>query len=392
MKNETVKEAEIVIINDNNLGFLGGERESQLIIINGASKKHKIAVIQPGEFNEKIDNVDFYWRTKCKRMKELIKNPFAFLGYMFKIAALIEKINPKIIHSNSQVSFFIVSMLKRFRMISRKITLVHTDRGLYTKYNSFFRNLFHFSFKYLDVLVTTTDFNKQSWVEANEKKKISLEYRVIYNTAGEIYESIDESRVGNNDFLTVGFAGRMCDWKGWPLAEEICSETEKLVPNARYVMYISCLDDASKCETEQLFDRMRSKYGDRFEGKINVPFADMESFYYNIDVYVLTSYPKSESFGRTIVEAMSRKTAVLTTDAGGSVEVVSDPDTVCEQASEFAAHIEAWDKDRNALNQVKERNYKRVHSEYTLENNVLGYIMLYDSLTGIYHDSLLQVK
>ena len=129
------KSVDLVIINDNNLGLLGGERESQLIIINAVKDKLKLAVIQPGVFNERIENVSVYWKTKSLRMKQLIKNPFAFVAYFFKTARLIKKLSPTIVHSNSQVSFFMVSLMKRLRLISRKIILIHTDRGLYTKYS-----------------------------------------------------------------------------------------------------------------------------------------------------------------------------------------------------------------------------------------------------------------
>lgn len=378
-----VVHADVVIINDNNLGFLGGERESQLIIINGASKAYHLAVIQPGEFTETIENVDFYWCTQSLRMKYLIKNPIAFVGYIFKVAALIRNIQPKVIHSNSQVSFFMVSLMKRLCLIDRGIKLIHTDRGLYTKYNRFFQWLFHFSFRYLDTLVTTTQFNADSWRNANEKKGIQLRYEVIGNTAGEIYENIDETRVADNAYLTVGFAGRMCDWKGWPLAVDICKETDHLVPDAHFKMYVSCFDDSAKKETEEMFQRMQNAYGDRFEGRINVPFAEMEQFYYDIDVFVLTSWPKTESFGRTIVEAMSRKTAVLTTDAGGSPEVVNDPDTVCTKAEGFAQRISRWNSDRKLLDDVKKKNLKRVRQEYTLERNISKYIELYGEMLNM---------
>lgn len=375
-----INHADILIINDNNLNFLGGERESQLIILNGVNKKYRIAVIQPGEFTEKIPNVDFYWCTNSLRMKKLIKNPFAFFAYFFKVAHLIRRISPKLIHSNSQVSFFMVSLMKRFRMIPRETVILHTDRGLYTKYNVFFRFLFQFSFKYCNTLVTTTAFNRKAWQEANDKKGIKLKYCVIENTAGSIYETIDYSKVVNNDFLSIGFAGRMCDWKGWPLAEDICTEIDKLVPETHYVMYVSCFDKIAEKKTTDMFERMKASFGERFVGRINVPFVEMEQFYYNTDVYILTSWPKSESFGRTIVEAMSRMNAILTTDAGGSPEVVDDSTTICEVATEFAKKIKDWNDNRRILNEIKERNLKRVHMMYSLQNNVSKYLKLYSSV------------
>lgn len=371
---------DVLIINDNNLGFLGGERESQLIILNGISPIYKTAVIQPGVFDEKISGVDVYYLTKSRRLKYLIKNPFAFCFYIIKVGRLIKKLHPKIVHSQSQVSFFMVSLLKRLHLIQKDIILLHTDRGLYTKYNNFFRNLFQFSFKYLDLLVTTTEFNHRSWEEANHKRGINLQYRVISNTAGNIYETIDESKLKEHKEIRVGFAGRYCDWKGWPLAEDICKKVNDRTKESQFYMYVSCFDEKAEVETKKMFDRMKILLGDRFIGKINVPFVDMEQFYYDIDIYVLTSWPMSESFGRTIVEAMSRKTAVLTTDAGGSVEVVDNPATVCKTAEQFSDIIANWHNNHDALEQEQNRCFKRVHDCYTLANNVENYKKLYKSI------------
>lgn len=371
---------DVLIINDNNLGFLGGERESQLIILNGISPSYKTAVIQPGVFEEKIPGVDVYYLTKSRRLKKLIKNPLAFSLYILKVGNLIRKLHPKIVHSQSQVSFFMVSLLKRLHFIQNDIFLLHTDRGLYTKYNSFFRNLFQFSFKYLNILVTTTEFNHKSWEEANKKKGIDLQYRVISNTAGRIYETIDLTKLEAHKEIRVGFAGRYCDWKGWPLAEEICLKVNEATKDSIFYMYVSCFDEWAEIETKKMFDRMSNILGERFIGKINVPFVDMEQFYYDIDVYVLTSWPLSESFGRTIVEAMSRKVAILTTDAGGSVEVVNNPVTVCKTAEQFSKIIVKWHNDNAELNTEKERCFKRVHSCYTFANNVENYKKLYKSI------------
>lgn len=371
---------DVLIINDNNLGFLGGERESQLIILNGISPIYKIAVIQPGVFEEKIPGVDVYYLTKSKRLKYLIKNPVAFGFYILKVGRLIKNLHPKIVHSQSQVSFFMVSLLKRLHIIQRDIIFLHTDRGLYTKYNDLFRWLFQFSFKNLNVLVTTTEFNHKCWKEANRKKGINLKYKVISNTAGRIYETIDEAKLIDHNEIHIGFAGRYCDWKGWPLAEDICKKVNECTNNSVFYMYVSCFDEKASIETQKMFVRMSVLLGDRFIGKINVPFADMEQFYYDIDVYILTSWPMTESFGRTIVEAMSRKAAVLTTDAGGSVEVVDNPSTICKTPEEFSNIIVNWHNNNDELKREKERCFKRVHDCYTLANNVEKYNLLYKSL------------
>lgn len=370
----------ICIINDNNLNYLGGERESQLIIINGIKNNYYVSVIQPGEFNDVIDGVNIYSLTSSLRMKHLIKNPIAFGFYIFRVGFLIKKIQPDIIHTQSQVSCFMISVLKTTGFIDDKIITVHTDRGLYTKYNRFFKQLFIASFKKYNVLVTTTRFNQYYWKKVAEKNEINLKYYVIGNTAGEIYEKICEKKIPNNTFLTIGFAGRMCDWKDWPLAERICGEVNKRLPDIRIMMYVSCFEKKDEKETRRMFKRMKNLLGNRFKGRINVPFEEMNTFYYNIDIYILTSWEKSESFGRTIIEAMSRKTAVLTTDAGGAVEVVNNKNNIHRDVVGFVDHIIDFEKDRGKLSIEKEKNLIRVWKKYSYKNNVESHIRMYNKL------------
>lgn len=109
---------DIVMINDNNLRLGGGERESQIIILNWASKKFNISVLQPGKKEECIPNVKFYHATEYERLKYLVKRPIAFGIYIFKIGRIIKNLNPKIVHSNSQVSFFILMLLRRLHVLS----------------------------------------------------------------------------------------------------------------------------------------------------------------------------------------------------------------------------------------------------------------------------------
>lgn len=372
----------IVIISDNNLDLLGGERESQLIIINCLKKLFDVFVIQPGVVKSEINGVRILNKTKSKRMKQLFKNPFAAIAYFFKVAKLIKTINPCIVHSNSQVSFFMVSLMKRFRLIPRSIKLIHTERGLFTKYSRFIKWIFGFSFKYADVLITTTNFNLQKWSDYLKKKHINIRTIVIENTAGPIYENIDVKRLNNNKYLTIGFAGRYCDWKNWPLAEKICERINACNCDARFIMYVSCLDKKATGKCLAFFKRMNNAYGERFCGKINVPFVEMEQFYYDIDFFILTSKKGTESFGRTLVEAMSRKTIVLSTDAGGATEVVGNSAYIFEDADGFAKYINYLSKKPEEMENIKNCNLNRARKLYSLKNNEDKYLNLYRSLAG----------
>jgi len=372
---------DILLMADNGLETVGGEQESTKIIINGVKDHYRLGVIQPGNIRKPAQGVHYYPMTQETRIKHLVKNPVAFLKYIHKITRIIKREKPKIIHTQAQVSFFIVALLRKFKLIPNTFQLVHTERGLYTKYSNTIKKTFRSFMKELDVLVTTTEFNMAYWKEAIDKWNIQMDFKIIENTAGELFEIYDPSyeRKENNK-LVVGFAGRYADWKNWPLAVEISRKlNEKIGDKLRVHMAVGCLDEQAEIETQNMFVELSELLGDRFKGQINIDLAEMDKFYYDIDVFILTSNYNTESFGRTLVEAMSRKTVVLTTNAGGAVEVVGNSDKVLNTANEFVDSVYMIFEDRRKMIQLKEDNLTRVRVIYSLENNLEKHLLLYNN-------------
>lgn len=372
---------DILIMSDNGLETVGGEQESTKIIINGVKDHYSLGVIQPGNVKKKVNNVKYYGLTKHTRIKHLIKNPFNFLKYIWNVRKIIHRENPKVIHTQAQVSFFIIALLCKLKLLPRRLKMIHTERGLYTKYSNLIKKVFFFFMKELDLLVTTTHFNMKHWKQALKKKRIKLKYRVIENTAGELFETYDPRMERKEDGkLVVGFAGRYTDWKNWPLAVEICEKlNEKLGSILEVRMAVGCLDKDAKNDTHKMFTYLSEILEERFIGYININLEKMDKFYYELDFFILTSDHNTESFGRTLVEAMSRKTVVLTTDAGGSVEVVGDLSKVLKAADEFVNKISDLHFYKNLLRQEKELNFKYVKEKYSLKNNVQKHNHLYNT-------------
>lgn len=371
---------DILLMSDNGLDTVGGEQESTKIIINGAKDHFSLGVIQPGSMEQPETGVHYYPLTHETRIKHFITNPIAFIKYVWQVKRIVNREKPKIIHTQAQVSFFIAALLRKLKLIPNNVRLIHTERGLYTKYNKFIKKIFYFFMKELDTLVTTTEFNMKYWKSAIQKKKLPMDYKVIENTAGELFESYDRTREKRDENkLVVGFAGRYADWKNWPLAVEISKKLNETLGSNLYVnMAVGCLDENAKTKTEKLFNDLSKTLGSRFNGRINISLEEMDKLYYDIDVFILTSNYNTESFGRTLVEAMSRKTVVLTTDAGGSVEVVGNQDNVCGTADKFVERVLRCNKNREFMEEEKERNLRRVKRKYSLNNNVTKHLELYN--------------
>lgn len=373
---------DILLMSDNSLETVGGEQESTKIIIQGIKELFTVGVIQPGEIKRPLFGAEYYQLTLHTRIKHLIKQPISFLKYILKVRKVVNNKTPQVIHTQAQVSFFIIALLSKFRLISKNTSIIHTERGLYTKYNRLIKQVFHFFIKELDVLVTTTEFNMKYWKDAIHSRGVNLDFKVIENTAGELFEIYDKSlEKSGSDNLVIGFAGRYCDWKNWPLAVEICKNLNVLLGEKLYVkMAVGCLDDKAVRDTKNMFVKLDGFLGNRFKGEINIDMKAMDKFYYDLDVFVLTSNYNTESFGRTLVEAMSRRTIVLTTNAGGSVEVVGDNRNVCETADEFINQILHFFKNTDIMESEKEKNYIRAKRVYSLKNNIDKHIKMYTDI------------
>lgn len=373
---------DVLLMTDNGIDTVGGEQESTKIIINAAKDNFSTGVIQPGEIKHPVEGVHYYPLTSETRIKHMIKNPVSFLNYLKKVRSIIKTGKPRVIHTQSQVSFFIVALLRKYKLIPKKFNLIHTERGLYTKYSDSVKKVFFFFMKELDVLVTTTEFNMKYWQEALQNRNFKMDFKVIENTAGELFETYDDTKENKDDSkLIIGFAGRYAEWKNWPLAVEISEKLNDILgENLEVRMAVGCLDKDSEKETQKMFKQLKNMLGNRFKGNINIDLKAMDKFYYDIDIFILTSNHNTESFGRTLVEAMSRNTVVLTTNSGGSVEVVGNKDNVLYSSNEFVERVIALNENRDLMNIEKERNMKYVKGKYSLISNINRHILLYKTL------------
>lgn len=379
IKKKRKSNIDVLLMSDNGLDTVGGEQESTKIIIGGVKKEYNLGVIQPGNIEKPLSGVHYYPLTNETRIKHLIKKPLAFMNYVKEVIKIIRRENPMIIHTQAQVSLFIVSLLRKFKCVPKDIVLIHTERGLYTKYNTLLKNIFFFFMKELNTLVTTTEFNMKYWENALEKKKYQLNYKVIENTAGKLFEIYDKTlERSKDDKLVLGFAGRYADWKNWPLAEEISKKIHNNIGDKLVVkMAVGCLDKQSEIKTIKMFNRMNNLLGNKFEGRMNIGIEEMNRFYYEIDIFILTSNYNTESFGRTLIEAMSRKTVVLTTNSGGSVEVIGNKLNVCKNSNQFVNRIFQYYSSNELMKSEVENNLKRVKSKYSLWSNINKHNDLY---------------
>jgi len=253
------------------------------------------------------------------------------------LKAVIEKEKPDVIHANMPRGARAIGLLKLLGMISDKIKLVYTDREHISQFSPLVRMLYIFFIaRRYDAIICITEKSMEYW-----RKK----------------EKIPDKK------LTLMFAGRMIEAKNWPLAKEIVSKLSK--EDVHIIIAISYFNQEQECKTKDFLESIR-RLGVSYTFKENIPQEEMNELYYAADIFVLTS--NRESFGRTAIEAMSRKCAVLGRNVGGLPEVIQKEANIFDcDADKFVNRILEYKKNTEELEKDKDWFYERFANNYTAE-------------------------
>lgn len=366
MNNIENKNNRLLFVFDYPLSDLGGASKSSKTIINILLKnKYDIHVLEPYDPKEElIDGVKYHYWGKVESNKlKLYKN---------KIVVLLKtsnKIKPCIIHSQFSQYGFILVLLKKMHMISKKNKTMFTDRDFYSSYSNKYRFIFSKYAYLLDKIICTTQINGKLWKEANCRNRVE----VIHNVLEPVWYQYDDNERNlirrnkgyqESDFV-VGFAGRFTKYKRWDDVYKIC---EKLCSydNMRF-SFVLTYGNGEYDTMQKYIERLNKLLGSKVTIKVKADINEMNSFYYSLDCFVLTS--DKESFGRTLLEAASRKCVVIGTNAGGVPEVIGKTENLyrvgdINKATEI---IIMYQNDKSRLLLDKEFFFNRFNNEFSRE-------------------------
>ncbi len=108
------------------------------------------------------------------------------------------------------------------------------------------------------------------------------------------------------------------------------------------------------------------------------PREDVRDFYISADILLFPT--KYEPFSNVVLEAMSYKNAVITTEDNGACEILEEKFVIFgRNDSKAASLIDELIENERFLEEVKERNYKKVRN-FTMEKNAKETVRIIKSL------------
>lgn len=323
-------------------------------------------VICPELLKKSVDDYPYRvvtYRMGDNRIKNLIVRIFAF-------RKILKEIKPDIVHIQMPESLITYGMAFPLRSPSK---LFFTDRGMYFGYRRHSLMLMKWVLKKAEVLLVTTDVNKELWTENTRIRPI----KKISNSISDVFSEYDDRKRHKGDFV-IGFAGRVCEEKNWPLVSTILEKCAAKGIKVKTHIVMSTFEPGDELVVESVKDGAIKALGrENVRVSLDLTQDEMAEYYYGIDVFVMTS--SFESFGKAAVEAMSRKCAVIATDVGGLKEVVGREDNLYTEKTvdKCVDFINKMKNDDNALENERNYFYNRYLSEFSPEKCIEKHKALY---------------
>lgn len=234
-----------------------------------------------------------------------------------------------------------------------------------------------------DYIICLTKTAVNYWKEYPVKNHIT----VIPNAGGKVFDLYDGLAIQeakkkfpelNNGKINIIFVGRMTWEKRWSLAKNVIRELVKeRGEKINIILAIACKSTKMKEETEQYLSDFKNNKN--IYAFINQDLDTLSSLYYLSDIHIITSC--RESFGRTAIEAMSRKTVVISTEAGAIRETIGrDDDIVNDDVKSIVNKVNQYIDNPQKLYLEKEFFYKRYNDVYTTKANAKMHLQLYSEL------------
>lgn len=308
------------------------------------------------------NSLDIFRLSKFKNsFPYMFLKPIQWLKLAYYVRIIIKTYNPDIIHCQMPKVAMAVSVLKKIRLIDKNIILIYTDREHFATLKKKHRLVYKCLIgKEYDAVICLSQINAEFW----KKVVPTVQTEVIPNSAGRSYECSEiKSNISKQEkTLNILFAGRMDPVKNWELALEIISLTANQGIHCSVIL--SCkTSEKDQCE---IYEIAAKETGADVTFYYNLKESEMISMFDKADIFVITSF--SESFGRTIVEAMSRKCIVLGTTGGAIPEVIGDKENILSYNSyDFIRRINYYRDNPNSLKTDKEKCYKRFIENYTID-------------------------
>lgn len=291
------------------------------------------------------------------------------VGFIFQMAGYVRKIKPDVVHLHSLGALLEVSAALAFSGKSAFVVTCHGHLSHYSKnkFKRFLRRIIEVpAFLSVDRIVTVSNDLKNilPW-------PISKKVRTILNGVKIGIEPIN--RANGKDVIDLIYAGRLAKVKNLGCVVHAIKQIEdKINVKLRFqILGVGAEEEFLK----KLIRDLDVKTEINFIGYV----GDVRSWYRNCDIFILPSY--YEGISIALLEAMAEALAVIVTNVGGNLEIVThDVSGIVvdvNNVNELAAAITRLAGDNEFRRYLQVNGFNTVKKQFNQEAATWRYLQLY---------------
>lgn len=292
----------------------------------------------------------------------------------------IKEYKPDIIHVHSRLAGLFLGVLLKLKLIDKNIKCYFTDRGYFNSLTKKDIILFKKLIPEYDGIIATTNINLEHWRKNTKLKRgvcISNALEKEWFEYDEKKEKELKKQYSVENTFNIGFSGRYVEYKRWDTVMEICKELYKY-ENIKFFIAISTNAYSSRKQMDEYIIKMKELLSDKLVVMVDADQKQMEEFYYITDAFILTS--DGESFGRTLIEAMTKSNLVFGTNSGGVPNVIENEEFLFEvgNVKQICNKLEKYINNFEITEKEKKKFMLYVQNRFNIEKIIDEHIKLYE--------------
>lgn len=354
----------------------GGVEKNLVDLLKGCAHQNygNHYIISEGGFYEKeLKKINLHKNLHFIHMNVATKNPFNVLINVFRIKALIKKLQPNLIHVRSRAPAW--SVLGATRLT--QIPMITSYHGTYSEKNRFKKLYNSVMLKGKKIIAISRYIHRHIGASCNDLSKIQIIHEgvdthlfnpeaISSHLRNEMIEKINVS--GTKKVIAV--IARITHWKGLHI---LCDAVRSIPHHDFEILVIGSLSKDSPYTQNLLkqFNELGIKHIEHID--------DIPTFLSIVDILCSTSI-QPEAFGRTIAEGLAMNKIVIASAHGGAIELCAD----CSNAYLYPpgnAHklAELLYETTSKIHEIPRNSRQKIMKDYSLQSMIKQTIDLYEN-------------
>lgn len=319
-------------------------------------------------------NIELLFEPQERISGSAISEKISYLKYLKPLKQKIKKFNPDILHAHYATSYGFLASLSGFKTIG--ISVWGADVYDFPKQNILFKYLLKYILSKANFICSTSHCMKLETLLYTNKAITVTPFGIDID---KFKRQDTQLPFSNSNEINIGNIKAIENKYGVSILIEAFSKVVKYFSDKKIQLYLIG-DGSEKDNCKQLAENLGIKDKVIFTGRI--PHSDIPDWHRKLDLFVSLSVLDSESFGVSLVEAMSSETCIVASDVDGFKEVLGT-DNSCgiivprnSVDSAFKAIVELIQNPHQAKEKAKQARLRAL-AHYNWQDNIQTMINVY---------------